>query len=66
MATKNRKKAAAPDRDAEAPKTSKVPEPEEVSNTPTTESPISTTGAMHVFRTDLGESLPPQKKAGVE
>lgn len=50
-----------------------APEPEEqkAEATPakankTTASPISTTGATHVYRTDLGESLPAQKPAGVE
>jgi hypothetical protein len=57
MAPRKKAKAEAPK--AEAPK-------EEAPDVKPLESPISNTGAVKVYRADLGESLPPQKPSGVE
>lgn len=57
---KKASKAAAPKVEEPVTDSDKVIEAAKV------QSPISTTADVPVFRADLGESLPPQKKPGVE
>ena len=49
-----------------APVTPSAAENDKVLKAAEVESPVSGVGASPVFRADLGESLPPQKPAGVE
>ncbi len=49
-----------------AKKAASAPKADEKPIEATHESPISTTGAIPVYQTDLGQSLPAQKHPGVK